>query len=152
MDNSYRTAIVRKKPSLPLRVLMGQWRIKSGDRILDFGCGRGTDYLWLQSKGYDARGYDPHWQSYRGPLDFKYDKVLCTYVLNVVEPKERPEIIKQLKNLTNDHGKVYITVRRDMKQDYVTSQGVHQYLVYLPYKIIKETSAYCIYEINKDDK
>jgi len=148
MNKSHLTAISRKKPSLPLRVLMSQKIIKKGHRVLDFGCGRGADHVWLQSEGIDAKGYDPYWRPDKTVLKSKYDVVLCSYVLNVVNNKERARIITQLKSLTKKGGSVYITVRRDMKEDYVTKKGTQQYLVYLPHEIINETSGYCIYKIN----
>lgn len=151
MNNSYRTAIVRKRPSLPLRVLINNNKINKNNKILDFGCGRGTDHTWLQSNGYNANGYDPYWNPIKSSLNKKYDIVLCSYVLNVVNANERRIIIKKLKDLTNKSGRIYLTVRRDIKKDYITKYGVHQYLVYLPYRIVKETSAYCIYEVNKND-
>jgi DNA phosphorothioation-associated putative methyltransferase len=151
MNNSYKTAIVRKRPSLPLRILINDNKINKDDKILDFGCGRGTDYTWLQLNNYNANGYDPYWNPTKNLLDKKYDIVLCSYVLNVVNINKRRAVINKLKGLINKSGKIYITVRRDIKKDYTTKYGVHQYLVYLPYKIIKETSAYCIYEINKNN-
>ena len=149
MNKSHLTAIPRKKPSLPLRVLVNSGKINLDAKILDFGCGRGKDYTWLSSMGYNARGYDPHWNRDEEALKNKYDVVLCSYVLNVVDKTTQKQILDQLKSLTKTNGKIYVSVRRDLKEDYVSSKGTQQYLVKLPYTIFKETSDYCIYEIEE---
>ena len=147
MNKAHLTAIHRKGPSVPLKHLLDNNLIQ-GPNVLDFGCGHGADVAHLRTKDYNAVGYDPHW-NHAGHLLTKstYNTVLCTYVLNVVDKRQRDLIIKTLKNLTKPGGSVYITVRRDLKEDYVSSKGTHQYLVKLPYNVVKETRDYCIYEM-----
>ena len=95
-----------------------------------------------------AVGYDPYWCTEGSwALGNKYDVVLCTYVLNVVNKRTRDQIINTLKDLTKEGGKVYITVRRDIKKMKINKNGTSQYSVKLPFKIVKENSSYCIYEI-----
>ena len=77
-----------------------------------------------------------------------YDVVLCTYVLNVVDQKERLKIIDQLKRLINPWGDIYITVRKDIKNHIISKRGTHQYPVKLPYEIIEKNSSFCIYKLN----
>ena len=147
-DLSYRTAIKRKTISRPLKYLISQGKIGKNDRILDYGCGRGDDIVWLRKNGYQAFGFDPYWKKNLTNLNESYDVVLCTYVLNVVNKTTRQSIIKRLKDLTNSHGTVYITVRRDLLKDHAISQrGTHQYKIKLPFEIMKKTSSYCIYKI-----
>lgn len=82
-DNSYKTAISRKKPSIPARyvanILRSQIQFKS---ILDFGCGKGADVVYFNNCGLEAFGYD----RYFNPVfpSKKFDLVTCTYVLNVI--------------------------------------------------------------------
>ena len=151
-DNSYKTAIKRHSASAPLKYLRKSNIIPQDTNItiLDFGCGRGEDVGNLNFAGYDAKGYDPYWHPAEDLLSKKYDIVLCTYVLNVVNKPTRLKIINQLKNLTSDHGCVYITVRRDIKKHTISSKGTHQYNVVLPLEIVKENSSYCIYRITND--
>jgi DNA phosphorothioation-associated putative methyltransferase len=146
-NNSYKTAIKRKTLSSPLNYLIKEGKVTKNHWILDYGCGRGDDMRWLKSNKYDVRGWDPTWYKNDSYRNRSYDVVLCTYVLNVVNATTRKNIIKRLKDLTNRHGKVYITVRRDIKKHTVSKRGTHQYSVKLPFKVVKESSAYCIYEI-----
>ena len=149
-DNSHKTAISRKSPSVPLKYLIKSGKIAKKHKVLDFGCGRGGDINFLTDFKYNINGYDPYWYQNEKALLKKYDIVLCTYVLNVVNKPTQLKIINQLKDLTNKAGKVYITVRRDIKKHRVSSRGTHQYCVKLPFKIVKETSSYCIYEITNE--
>ncbi len=104
------TAIARRRPSLPLRMVLG----KLYGKILDYGCGRGFDVNYLRSLGYDAYGYDPYWEQWNNPeilTPNTYDNVLCFYVLNVVLPKERHYILEEIKKVMKDDGHAYIAVR-----------------------------------------
>jgi len=144
-DTSYKTAIKRTDASAPLKYLLSQNKISDTQMILDYGCGRGKDVEVLAQNGYSVGGYDPHWKNDKDLLNYKYDVVLCTYVLNVVGPKIRKQIISELKNLTFPGGKIYITVRRDIAK--LNTGRTTQYFVKLPYKVIKETHGFCIYEL-----
>lgn len=147
MNNSHLTAIYRKEASIPLKFLAKKSYLNTYQNIIDFGCGHKADVNWLNNNKYDAKGFDIYWHNREKVLiKGAYDIVLCTYVLNVVGEQMRNIIIKQLKWLTKPNGKIYITVRRDIKKDYTTKKGTKQYLVYLPYKIVRENTQYCIYE------
>jgi hypothetical protein len=147
MNNSHLTAAKRIGASVPLKVLLKKSLILRIQSILDFGCGRCADVEWLLNNGYNAKGFDPYWSPLKKPLQYKYDIILCTYVLNIVDNDTRLAIIKQLKRMTKTSGKIYITVRRDFKKDHTTVDGVHQYLVKLPFPIVKENTQYCIYKL-----
>jgi len=149
MNKSYLTAIKRKKLSAPV-----QWLFKSGlikDPVLDYGCGKGDDVKHLRELGFNAHGFDPYW----GPHSFlwqKYPTILCTYVFNAIKEEEREKELSFLNwMLEAPWGKkLYITVRRDLKQNYIkTKRGTEQWMVYLDYPIIHETSSYCIYEVTR---
>lgn len=151
MNKSYLTAIKRNGASVPLKFLAGKNLINASQTILDFGCGHGADVAWLKNNGYIAYGFDPYWNINLYALKNRYDIVLCTYVLNVVDQNIRNDVLKKLKSLVTSHGKIYVTVRRDFKKDYITKKGTQQYIVKLPYKIVKENSQYCIYEIKAQE-
>ncbi len=131
------TAIVRKKPSLPMRWLEEEGLLRG--RILDYGCGRGFDMKW-----YDIDGYDLHW----GPLEIKgkFDTITCNFVLNVVTREEQKEIIKIIKSLLKPDGAAYFTVRRDLEKDR-PGRGCIQRSVILDLISLKKTSGLEIYAL-----
>ena len=141
---SYLTAISRKTPSAPLTQLEKMGLIRG--RVLDYGCGRGADGKYLNTKSILTDLYDPHWS----PIllkDNKYDTILCTYDLNVLKREDEANIISNIQKHLNQNGKAYISVRRDVKQDGPTSRG-YQRSVTLSLPVIKEKkNNYCIYEL-----
>ncbi len=74
--------------SRPLALAMSHRLISPSRKVLDYGCGRGTDIRLLQKAGIEATGWDPHFR----PDDQlrPADCVNLGYVLNVIEdPAER---------------------------------------------------------------
>jgi len=141
---SYNTAIARKGPSSPLLSLEKMGLISG--KVLDYGCGKGADGKYLSSKSISVDSYDPFWNPIN--LNQKYDTILCTYVLNVLEGNEEEELISNILKHLSPKGKAYISVRRDIKKDGKTSRG-YQRNVTLTYPIIKERkNNYCIYELS----
>lgn len=133
MSNKY-TSIVRKKLSLPMRVL----KDKMYGRCLDYGCGRGFDCDFL---GID--GFDPNWRPER-PVG-KYDTIFCNYVLNVVSEEEQAEIIKDIRDLLNPNGRAYFTVRRDIKIDYKVKDYIQRFVILNMESVHKEKGKFEIY-------
>lgn len=137
-NNSWKTAITRIRPSSPIQWVEKRhkrstgnpdWNIfdttigQGGNRILDYGCGKGFDADYI---GGDK--YDPHWFPARpgGP----YDVVFCTYVLNVVDKPERTYILEDIDSLLSEGGMSYVTVRRDIPpMGLWHSRGYGQYYV-----------------------
>ena len=144
MTISHNTAISRKGPSSPL-LSLEKMGLVSG-RVLDYGCGRGSDGKYLLSKNVPTDSYDPHWNPI--VINKKYDTILCTYVLNVLDKKDEEVLLSNiLKHLKQD-GKAYLSVRRDIKIDGKTSRG-YQRNVLLDYPVVKERkNNYCIYELS----
>lgn len=99
-----RTAIVRKRESLPTRWLLKQDLLKG--RILDYGCGRGKDAEVLNCEKFDPN-YSPTMP--RG----KFNVIICHYVLNVVIKEDENRIIEDVNKRLRKNGKAYFTVRRD---------------------------------------
>jgi hypothetical protein len=74
--------------SRPLALAMSHCIISPSRKVLDYGCGRGTDIRLLQKAGIPASGWDPHFRP-DDPLQ-PTDCVNLDYVLNVIEdPAER---------------------------------------------------------------
>ena len=143
MSRSHLTAIVRKQPSLPITLLKGKGLIKP--KVLDYGCGRGFDAKHLKCDKYDP---------YYAPDEprAKYQTILCTYVLNVVRKEEESKILKAIQKLLLPQGRAYITVRRDIKADYETKNGI-QRVVVLPLPTVwTEHRKYSVYAMGRDDK
>ena len=109
----HRTAITRKGPSIPARRLYKDGRLQG--RVLDYGCGRGTD-----SEYYGIQGWDPYYRAEPHPSG-KYDTILCTYVLCILPPGEESKVISDIEALLKPGGRAYITVRNDIEKEEITS-------------------------------
>ena len=97
-DNSHKTAITRKELSRPIR----DFREHVKGRVLDFGCGKGSDADIL-----GADKYDPHFFPEK-PKGL-YDTVLCTYVLNTTFfPKD---VLKRVCEYVKPGGTIIVSTR-----------------------------------------
>lgn len=144
-DKAHLTAISRRTASAPARWLCDPKRGSEfiGDMWthLDYGCGRGAD---ADTFGWDR--YDPHYFP-ELPTRNDYHTITCTFVLNVIEsPVEREMILSIIRSLLRPGGKAYITIRRDVKTEGVTSRGTYQENVVLDLPVVTEKrGAYIIY-------
>jgi ubiquinone/menaquinone biosynthesis C-methylase UbiE len=151
-DKAYQTAITRRAPSAPMQKLASLGLLK-GQRMLDYGCGKGVD-----ANHYKMDKYDPHF--YPLPvttaislLANQYDVITCNYVLNVVEETVVKKILKDIRTLLKEDGVAYISVRRDIKNEGFTKKGTLQRNVVLELPIIHEKKRnYCIYRMTKKDE
>jgi len=135
------TAIPRKAPSRPMRLLYERDLLIG--RMLDYGCGRGTD-----AKFFGMEAYDPFWQKEK-PSGL-FDTITCHFVLNVVDTEVRQFIINDITGLLKQGGNAYFTVRRDMKESYnVQNRGYSQSLVVLSLLSIEKNTSYEIYKMEK---
>jgi len=113
LDKSYKTAIKRAGLSAPIKLLKDTLGVFSrGDKVLDYGCGRGMDSALL-----GIEKYDPYYFPERPSV--KFSLILCTYVLNTLSKNKEHEILGDIKFLLRSQGKAYITVRRDVKSSYL---------------------------------
>lgn len=145
------TAKKRDKISFPVRWLERKGYFKG--RILDYGCGFGTDADFLQKLSYsDLTKYDKHY--YPEYPKTKFDAIICSYVLNVLEKQEQAEVIMEISELLNDDGKAYFAVRRDIKYEGYRLHKIHKKHTYqsnvvLPFNSIFNNEFVEIYEYRK---
>lgn len=124
--NSHLTAIERDRISFPARILLNR-NLLFG-KVLDFGCGYGTDVELLKSKGVNIEGYDKHYFP-KFPKK-RFDTIICLYVLNVLLPEEQAAVLMELSQLIKPTGKVYITVRRDLQYEGYRTHKLHRKKTY----------------------
>lgn len=111
--NTHLTAMSRRELSAPVRTLVNLGFISYDrilqERFLDYGCGRGDDAHYLS-----IDKYDPYYFPNPPRLEY-YDKILCTYVLNVVGEETQHEILERIRRcMRKPISTAYITVRRDI--------------------------------------
>lgn len=164
MDNSYRTAIQRKNLSTPVKFLLDKGLL-NGKYMLDFGCGRGTDVdILINTLDLESMSkYDPYWtggviyvkcnDAFAYPerdANKKYDIITCNYVLNVLPKEEWQEVLDEIYYLLDFKGVAYISVRNDKNNlNGVTKTGTYQTFVELDLPVIKRTSNFVLYKMEK---
>ncbi|HOV48014.1 MAG TPA: HIT domain-containing protein [Anaerolineae bacterium] len=145
--NSHLTVKERTQASFPVRYLLNQGLLRG--RVLDFGCGLGVDVAFLQARGFEVTGYDPHYAP--DPPQGKFDTILCLYVLNVLLPEEQAHVLMAIAELLKPEGRAYFSVRRDIQRDGFRTHVKHNVSVYqcnvrLPYRSLLCTESAEIYE------
>jgi diadenosine tetraphosphate (Ap4A) HIT family hydrolase len=148
LENSYShlTAKKRDRPSFPTRKLLGLGHVQG--RVLDYGCGYGTDVDFLRSKGFEVEAYDPHHAP--GLPEGTFDTILCHYVLNVLLRREQTEVLMGVSELLRPSGTAFYTVRRDLQRTgfrhhYKHDVPTYQTNVRLPFETVVRTEFCEIY-------
>ncbi len=144
---SHLTAKERDSISFPARHLLKNNLLKG--KVLDFGCGLGSDVNILKEKGVDVVGYDKFY--FPQLPNEKFDTIICLYVLNVLQKEEQTEVLLKVSQLLNPAGIAYFAVRRDVKFEGFRTHKIHQKQTYqcnvvLPYKSILLNEYSEIYE------
>ena len=122
-----RTAIHRNAASAPLKRMLGLGYFAGERKILDHGCGHGADVVALRDAGFDAVGFDPNHAPDTVVRPGTCDVVLSTYVLNTLPTvQERGFVLDGLLAAAKPGGKIFVTVRADVKRDGWTSKGTYQ--------------------------
>lgn len=76
---------------------------KTGCRdVLDYGCGKGSLVKALKDHGHPAYGYDPAVDEYSTP-PYPADLVVCTDVIEHIEPEYLSGVLIDLDRLTKSH-------------------------------------------------
>lgn len=145
--NAHLTVKDRTWPSYPTKQLWNRNLIQG--RVLDFGCGLGTDVKFLQENGVDVVGYDPHYVP-EYPTG-RFDTILCHYVLNVLLPEEQAHVLMAVSELLKPTGRAYFTVRRDIQKSGFRTHTkrnckVYQCKVVLPYSSVISIEHCEVYE------
>ncbi len=107
------TAIRRGGPSAPLRWLLERALVVGG--VLDYVCGHGEDVAHLRSLGYAAVGYDPQWRPHAILAGLRFNTVLCTFVLNVLDAATAAGVVYECRRRLHPGGYLYASVRSDVQ-------------------------------------
>jgi hypothetical protein len=78
--------------------------------ILDYGCGKGLLAQSLTPKGYTVNEYDPCIEGKETPPE-PHEFVVCTDVLEHIEPECLDAVLKDLQRVTVGHGFYVIATR-----------------------------------------
>jgi len=109
------TAMGRSRPSPIARKLFESGKLKTHGvkSILDFGCGRGADVQFYQSKGFLAKGYDPHTPfGCATEPNGCFDMVSCLFVLNVIpNDSDRMKALESAVSYVTTGGLLVISAR-----------------------------------------
>ena len=102
MYSSWKSAKNRKCFSRPAAICNDR-NLIIGDRIFDYGCGRGGDVSRWREMGYQAIGFDPYWFPELPSGDDRFSTVVCFYVLNVIPSvSERLEVLARAWDYCSD--------------------------------------------------
>jgi DNA phosphorothioation-associated putative methyltransferase len=97
----HRTALSRTTLSAPVQSLLRDGLLHPGRSFFDYGCGKGDDVASLQSSGFNAVGWDPHYRP--EPERIPASVVNLGFVINVIEDREeRIEALDQAFRLAID--------------------------------------------------
>lgn len=153
MDNSHKTARTRSGPSAPLKYLLKKGLLKETklNLMLDYGCGKGSDANHLTNEGFSILKYDPYYAPNDMVLKFKYDYILCFYVLNVLEERTEKEIIKKIRKRLKKNGQAFFAVRRDLQRPLSISHGRIQRMSYPELTSIYKNKSFEIYHYKNED-
>ncbi len=90
----HKTAMVRYQLSQPTQLLLRYGLLTEATTFFDYGCGRGHDIEILAENGFEAQGWDPHYNPESALVSA--DVINLGFVLNVIEsPSERREALKK---------------------------------------------------------
>lgn len=126
INHYHLTAKERDKLSFPAKWLKER-KLLTG-KILDFGCGFGSDVEFLKKEGFEIQGYDRYYKP-DYPRE-RFDTILCIYVLNVLEQTSQWEVLMKISELLNPKGTAYLVVRRDITYQGYRTHKVHQKTTY----------------------
>lgn len=149
---SHLTAKKRDKISFPMN-----WLKRNGllnGKVLDFGCGLGSDVEFLKEEGFEIKGYDNYYfPTY--PVG-KFDTITCIYVLNVLNITEQSDVLLSVSSLLKHGGKAYFVVRRDIvyegfRMHKIYKKPTFQTNVKLPFKSVFKNKSCEIYEYQHFD-
>lgn len=107
--NSWKAIYNGTQPSPATKKIVVEF--SKGLSVLDYGSGKGRNTLFLHENKFNVFPYEPNYDKisnhfvehdfidYKNIKDGYYDIVLCSYVINVLKPYARDELIKKLFKL-----------------------------------------------------
>ena len=136
-------AMKRNKLSAPTKFLLGwhnfNYMLSWDEPVLDFGCGYGFDCDNLRDQGYKIDGYDKFFRPHGIRPRYEYNTIICNYVLNCISKKDQLSVLKEIYGLISRDGVVYITIRKDVKNQVKLDAPVcHQTGWYRMYRLTKK--------------
>lgn len=106
----HRTALLRRRFSGPVQLLLDDGLLTTGTSFFDYGCGYGEDIKFLKKMQFNAAGWDPHY----APENQKKSAQIVNlgYILNVIEnPEERAQTLKAAFELAENLLVVAVMIR-----------------------------------------
>lgn len=150
--NSGKTAIARKKISRPMAWLLNNGWLRGGT-LLDYGCGRGTDVMFLNELGLRENNfcYDPNNPRHSVIPAGLFDIITCFFVLNTIPTEEeRIVILREMLSKLMPFGVLWIAVRNDKaKLKGWTQHDTWQGYVEVPGELIHKDNSYRLYRLDK---
>jgi cyclopropane fatty-acyl-phospholipid synthase-like methyltransferase len=80
------------------------------DRILDYGCGKGDLVRELAELGYSTAGYDPAVPEYQDEPEGVFEYIVCTDVLEHVEPEHLDDVFRHMRRLLAPNGAIFFSI------------------------------------------
>ena len=84
-----------------------------GKTVLDYGCGKGSLVIALKADGVEVQGYDPGHPDYCSPEPQPADVLVCTDVLEHIEPELLPNVLSEIRRLSVKGVYLVIALRHD---------------------------------------
>ncbi len=118
-----RTALRRYSCSRPIALALTDGVVSPTTTVFDYGCGLGGDVEYLQRRGVQASGWDPH-HAPDASIE-EADVVHLGYVLNVIEdPRERVETLTRAYALARRALVVSVRVERGIDAGVEYGDGI----------------------------
>ncbi|AFM12964.1 DNA phosphorothioation-associated putative methyltransferase [Turneriella parva] len=106
----HRTALLRRRFSGPVQLLLDDGLLTTQTSFFDYGCGYGEDVKFLKKMQFEAAGWDPHFAPEKPKKGAQI--VNLGYILNVIEnAAERKETLKAAFDLSENLLVVAVMIR-----------------------------------------
>ena len=117
-----KTAILRRRISKPVQLLLEDKLLTEETTFFDYGCGKGEDLYFLSKMKLKANGFDRFFQPHNSKI--KSDIVNLGFVINVIEdPMERISVLNDAFALAQDLLVVSVMIRDTVVQAGETEYG-----------------------------
>ncbi|MEW6238345.1 MAG: class I SAM-dependent methyltransferase [Candidatus Omnitrophota bacterium] len=143
--------------------------IRTGDRVLDLGCGTGLLMDMAAEKARSVYGLDISFSMIRGarkkmkkrahthlingdcrqlPLGGKFDKILSSFMLVILDRPARREVIRSLYPLLEEDGElIFITSREEFSPQWLSQREWTQYCCDAGFRFVEFEECYGYYRV-----